>query len=91
MSTIYEVLELGPIVAKSEEHNILITVNGSYFNVFCAESLDQWTCVDTYHFGSRMTPEADNGLYGQDMTKIMDAAELLLEEVITKEEEDSNE
>lgn len=37
MSTrsIHEVLEYGPIVANDEELDILITVNGAYYNIWC--------------------------------------------------------
>ena len=31
---LFEVLELGPIVAQSEEMNLIVTINGSYLNLF---------------------------------------------------------
>ena len=82
MNTLYEVLEHGSIVASDEEFGALVTVNGAYFNVWFGSAVNGYTCHDCYSLSS------DNGLYGQDITKLQDRAEAILKSVLTPNEED---
>lgn len=90
---IHEVIEYGPIVAHDEELDILITVNGAYFNLWVGADFTstpskgrQWTNTEAYDMESRVRTPADmahgNGLYGLDITVVMDAAEELLAEIL---------
>lgn len=74
---IYEVLEYGPIVASNEEFGILITVNGSYFNLWYGVD-GEYNSTDCYSLG------ADNGLYGLKIVDIMERASKILNDVINE-------
>ena len=82
MNSIHEVIEYGYIVATNEELDILITVNGAYFNIWCGDYSGKYQNTDC-----RAT-DFDNGLYGQDMVKVVERAEAILEELVIGEEED---
>ncbi len=82
MNSIHEVIEYGYIVATNEELDILITVNGAYFNIWCGDYSGKYQNTDC-----RAT-DFDNGLYGQDMVKVVERAEAILEELVSGEEED---
>lgn len=82
MNSIHEVIEYGYIVATNEELDILITVNGAYFNIWCGDYYGKYQNTDC-----RAT-DFDNGLYGQDMVKVVERAEAILEELVIGEEED---
>ena len=82
---IHEVLEYGYIVASDEDLDILITVNGAYFNIWCGDYSGSYTNTDC-----RAT-SFDNGLYGEDMAKVADKAEKILEDVVNGDEEEEDE
>lgn len=83
---IHEVMEYGYVVASDEDLDILITVNGAYFNIWCGDYSGQYTNTDC-----RAT-SFENGLYGQDVVKVTDKAQKILEEVLSEgQEEEENE
>ena len=82
MNSIHEVIEYGYIVATNEDLDILITVNGAYYNIWCGDYSGKYQNTDC-----RAT-DFDNGLYGRDMVKVVERAEAILEELVSGEEED---
>lgn len=82
---IHEVLEYGYVVASNEDIDILITVNGAYFNIWCGDFSGSYNNTDC-----RAT-SFDNGLYGQDMVKVVEKAEKILEDVVNGDEEEEDE
>ena len=74
---IYEVLDYGPIMAQNEELGILITVNGSYFNIWVDRGNSKFENVDCVSLGNGM-----DGLYGIKTTDLIKKAEEILDEVI---------
>jgi len=75
MKSIHEVIKYGYIVATNEELDILITVNGAYYNIWCGDYSGKYRNTDCCATGF------DNGLYGQDMVKVVERAEAILEEM----------
>lgn len=45
-STIYDVLESGPIVAKNEELGLIVSINGSYLNLWVSDGDGGWNNTD---------------------------------------------
>ena len=82
MNSIHEVIEYGYIVASDEDLDILITVNGAYYNIWCGDYSGSYTNTDCRATGF------DGGLYGQDFVKVVDKAKELLEEILSEGEED---
>ena len=82
MNSIHEVIEYGYIVATNEDFDILITVNGAYYNIWCGDYSGKYQNTDC------RSTDFDNGLYGQDMVKVVERAEAILEELVSAEEED---
>ena len=82
MNSIHEVIDYGYVVATNEDLDILITVNGAYYNIWCGDYSGKYQNTDC-----RAT-DFDNGLYGQDMVKVVERAEAILEELVRGEEED---
>jgi hypothetical protein len=83
---IHEVLTYGSVVASNEDLDILITVNGAYYNIWCGDYLGNYTNTDC-----RAT-DFDGGLYGQDFVKVADKAQEILEEILSEgDEEDEDE
>ena len=86
MNNIHEVIEYGYIVAANEDLDILITVNGAYFNIWCGDYSGKYQNTDC-----RAT-SFENGLYGQDMVKVVEKAEAIMEEIVNGDpEEDEDE
>jgi hypothetical protein len=91
---IHEVLEYGSIVASNEELDLLITVNGAYFNLWVGGGYGEetdYTNTEAFDMSSRVEgadPQSSRGLYGLDIVKVMDAAEALLAEVLAGEDEE---
>lgn len=79
MYNIHEVIEYGFIVANNEELDILITVNGEYYNIWCGDYSGKFQSTDCHATGF------DNGLYGQDMAKVVERAEAILEGMVNGE------
>jgi hypothetical protein len=84
MNSIHEVIEYGYIVANNEDSDILITVNGAYYNIWCGDYSGKYQNTDCH------ATDFDNGLYGQDMVKVVERAEAILEELVSGEEEDED-
>lgn len=83
---IHEVMEYGYIVASDEDLNILITVNGAYYNIWCGDYSGSYTNTDC-----RAT-SFDGGLYDQDFVKVTDKAKEILDEILSEsDEEDEDE
>lgn len=74
---IYDVLELGPIVAQDAELGILITINGSYLNLFIERDFGRYENTDCRSFSETV-------LSGLTWIKAMELAENYLKEVIFK-------
>lgn len=81
---VHELMEYGPIVANDPELDLLITVNGAYFNLWAGDGAGNYTNTDAYDMRSRVKADNDqsNGLYGTQTTDVMDAAERLLAEIL---------
>lgn len=87
-NSIHEVITYGSIIASDEELDILITVNGAYFNIWCGDYSGKYTNTDCIATGF------EDGLYGQDMVKVVDRAEKILEGILSEsrdEEENDDE
>lgn len=86
MNSIHEVIQYGYIVATDEEFDILITVNGAYYNIWCGDYSGKYQNTDCHPTGF------ENGLYGQDMVKVVECAEAILgailEKILASEEEE---
>ena len=85
---IHEVMEYGYIVASNEDLDILITVNGAYYNIWAGNFAGDYTNTDCRATGF------DGGLYGQDFVKVADKAKEILEEILSEgneEEQDDEE
>lgn len=85
---LFEAMEYGPIVACDEERGLLLTVNGSYFNLWVIHG-EELVNHMAYPLSSRVKTE--NGLYGANMAEVMDAADALLKELIEQEGEGDHE
>ena len=81
---IHEVLTYGSVVASNEEFDILVTVNGAYYNVWCGDYSGNYTNTECFATGF------DRGLYGQDFAEVVDKAQSILDELL-KENEEENE
>ena len=79
---IHEVLTYGSVVASDEDLDILITVNGAYYNIWCGDYNGDYTNTDC-----RAT-DFDGGLYGQDFVKVADKAKEILEEILSEGDEE---
>lgn len=84
MNTIHEVMEYGYVVASDSELDILITVNGAYFNIWRGDFDGHYSNTDCKSTGF------DKGLYGQDMAKVIDKASDILEEISSMCEEEQD-
>lgn len=83
---IHEVLTYGSVIASNEALDILITVNGAYFNIWCGDYSGNYTNTDC------QTTGFDGGLYGQDFVKVTDKAQEILDEILNEgNEEDEGE
>lgn len=79
---IHQVLEYGYIVASDEDYDLLITVNGAYFNIWSGDMAGNYENTDC-----RAT-DYDNGLYGKDIAAVADKAEAILEEILQEGSEE---
>lgn len=80
-STIYDVLDLGPICACDPELGLLVTVNGSYLNLWVGDLKGGFTNTDCRYLNS------ENGLYSVTGAEMIDKAEAYLQDVINGDEE----
>ena len=81
---VFEMLDYGPIVAKNEELGLLVTVNGSYLNLWVLQELD--SDGTTFQNTDCRNLSADNGLYGLEIVELMDRAEKWLKEISEEQE-----
>ena len=79
-STIFDVLEYGPIVAADEELGVLITVNGSYYNIWVGYD-GMYNNTDAHSVGVDVYGKAKFGA-------VVKAAEKILEEIRGNVDED---
>lgn len=79
---IHQVLEYGPIVASDEEADSLITINGSYLNLWVSDGDGGYDNVDcrTWHL-NRHPDNEDSTLYNSYVAEVMDLAEAWLKEL----------
>ena len=82
---IHEVMEYGYIVASDEDFDILITVNGAYYNIWCGDYDGNYTNTDCRATGF------EGGLYGQDFVKVADKAKEILDEILSEGNEEEQE
>lgn len=80
---IHEVMKYGYIVASNEDLDILITVNGPYYNIWCGDYSGNYTNTDCY-----ATFVSTCCLYGQDIVKVTDKAQSIIDELLKGAEED---
>lgn len=76
--SLYEVIDMGPIVAKDEELGLLVTVNGAYLNLWVARHLAQLACPRWDNTDCR---SGHPDLYTLTVAKAMELAEEWLEEL----------
>lgn len=88
--SIHELLEYGPIVAHDEDFDILVTVNGAYFNFWVGDRDGNYTNTEAFAVDGRVKRdnERSNGLYGLQIVDVMDAAKDLLAEILAGDEEE---
>ena len=79
---IHEVMEYGYIVASNEDFDMLVTVNGAYFNIWCGDYSGNYVNTECFATGF------DGGLYGQDIVKVTDKAQSIIDELLKGDEED---
>lgn len=79
---IHEVIEYGYIVASNGDLDLLITVNGAYFNIWAGNHAGSYTNTDCRATGF------EGGLYGQDIVKVAEKAEKILEEILGESDEE---
>lgn len=84
MSNIFDVLELGPICAADAELGLLVTVNGSYLNLWVSDGKGMFSNTDCRYLNSQ------NGLYSVTGAEMIDKAEEYLKDVIAGNGEDSD-
>lgn len=82
---IHEVLTYGYVVASNEENDILVTVNGAYYNIWLGDYSGNYTNTECF------ATEFDGGLYGQDFVKITDRAQNILDDLLKEHEEENEE
>ena len=80
--SIYDVIEMGCIVAANEELGIIITVNGSYYNCWTGDVVNGFECTDRRSTGFK------NGLYGADFVTVLDSAKEYLDDIMNEVDED---
>jgi len=65
---LWEVLTYGSIVADDEEHSLVVTVNGAYFNMFEYIGSGEYVCHDCMYADFGLDESASHGLYNRDET-----------------------
>lgn len=90
MATIFEILENNIILASNEDLGLLLSCNGSYFQVWRQLERSGFECLDALHLGSRFQDAAGSdhvgGLYGIDSAKLWTKAEDILTDWIKSSE-----
>ena len=75
---IHEVLTYGSIVASNELLDILITVNGAYYNIWCGDYSGNYTNTDCQATGF------NGSLEDQDYDEVVSKAEEILDEILNE-------
>ena len=78
---IHEVIEYGPVVFTDEELDVLVTVNGAYFNWWNGNGEGDYHCSTCRYNGS-------GDLYTQTVSETMDLAKAWYNEEIAEMEEE---
>jgi hypothetical protein len=76
--------EYGPALASDEDYDVLITVNGAYFNVWVNRGQDNWENTEAFSVDGRADLEKDK------FWDIQKVAEELLEEVLSEDDEEED-
>ena len=76
---LFEVLELGPIVAQNEEMSLIVTINGAYLNLFVIEG-NEFKHIDCRSFAGIELSEIS-------WVKATELGEQFLQDVIEGENE----
>jgi len=74
--------EYGSCIAVNEDYGLMVTVNGSYFNVWVNRGEDDWENTEAFAMGDDMTFSKEK------FVKIVERGEDILEDVIKGDEED---
>jgi hypothetical protein len=82
MEITFAIDEYGPALAADEDYEIIITVNGSYFNVWVHRGGGKWENTDAFAVDGRADLKNDR------FWDIVDVAKELLEDIIAPEEEE---
>lgn len=83
MNTIHEILETNIIIASDEELGCLVTVNGSYWQLWLEVEPGRFDCRD-----AKATDFGLDGLYKQNTADLIDEGKAKLEEWTAPEDEE---
>ena len=90
-TNLHMVLDYGAIVASDSECDLLITVNGSYFNLWVGNFEGRYECTDCM-YGGFGGDQSSRGLYAKDestqIVEIMYRAEAWRERIKAGDEEE---
>jgi len=90
--TLFEVMGYGSIVAKCDEMQIIVTINGAYFNAFLYIGEGAWISVNNCWAPSWSNSGKSRGLYTEDesvrLVNIQEEAEGILEKIRNENNED---
>ena len=78
MYTLFEMLEYGPIVASDADWGLVVTINGSYLNLWVSRGDNSFENTEARSLG------IDNGLHDLPITKAMELGQSWLN-YLTKE------
>ena len=95
--SLFELMDYGSIVAKCEDMQIILTINGAYYNGFMYVGEGQWISINDVWAPAWSQDEKSRGLYSDSnsvrLINIQTEAEAILEEIRTirdKELEDED-
>lgn len=90
--SLFEVMEYGSIVAKDEDLQIILTINGAYYNGFMYVGGGLWISVNDIWAPSWSNSAKSKGLYTDDnsvrLINIQDEAEQILQRIRDKVNEE---
>jgi hypothetical protein len=76
--TLHEIIDnYGPVLASDADFGLLVSVNGSYFQVWIATGRGTYEVIEAYDFSSRI--ESKDGAHGADFHKVWTKAEEILQ------------
>lgn len=95
--SLFELMDYGSIVAKCEDMQIILTINGAYYNGFMYVGEGEWISINDVWAPAWSQDEKSRGLYSDSnsvrLINIQDEAEAILEKIRTirdKELEDED-